>query len=604
MMSRVRRGVEPGRLWPTILIGWTVASLALCAATAPDILHLWFPDPDDAMRLVEVRDWIGGQSWWDVGQHRLNGGDFPMHWSRIVDLPLAAVIAPLNPLVGTALATRIAMVLVPLLTLLSVMALAALVTRRLLDTERARTAVLLVPLSVPLVYQMRPMRIDHHGWQVTLALGAVLALLGRPGWRSGAVLGACLALLVTISLEGLPIASAIMAMAALAWAIEPARRDQLLTAIWAWLGGAVLLHAATRGPGMFAPACDAISPGWLAALGAAAVGITLVALLAQRTRASIRIGALFVAGAGVLAALWLTMPDCLGGPFAKLDPMVRALWYKQVSEGLPVWEQVPAWAAMTVGFPIFGLAGTALALRKAEGGDKWRWGMMFGVALAGFALSLLVVRAGATANALAIPGGAWLLHEMLVRARRIERVLPRTAATAGALAVATPGLIAGVVIGFPAAKVQGAQPVAGRTRAICHHGHEVAALAQLPPGTIYAPVDISPEILATSRHRAIGAGYHRNGAVIRTVLATFLADPARARGEVVRSGATYVAGCPGVNETEMYRTLAPDGLWAQLERGAPVNWLVPIPIANSPVLAWRVIDPAVDTSSPPPRTGS
>ena len=42
----------------------------------------------------QVRDWMAGQSWFDVVQHRLNpplGVD--MHWSRLVDAPIAAIMS-------------------------------------------------------------------------------------------------------------------------------------------------------------------------------------------------------------------------------------------------------------------------------------------------------------------------------------------------------------------------------------------------------------------------------------------------------------------------------------------------------------------------------
>ena len=45
---------------------------------------------DDAMRLVEVRDLLAGQGWFDLTQYRLSPpGGVAMHWSRLVDVPLA-----------------------------------------------------------------------------------------------------------------------------------------------------------------------------------------------------------------------------------------------------------------------------------------------------------------------------------------------------------------------------------------------------------------------------------------------------------------------------------------------------------------------------------
>ena len=46
-------------------------------------------DSDDVMRLIQVKDYLAGQSWFHTDQYRLglaNGTD--MHWSRIPDIPI------------------------------------------------------------------------------------------------------------------------------------------------------------------------------------------------------------------------------------------------------------------------------------------------------------------------------------------------------------------------------------------------------------------------------------------------------------------------------------------------------------------------------------
>src|SRR3546814_11700627 len=67
------------------------------------------------MRMAQVRDLLAGQGWWDLAQYRVNpaGGGVMMHWSRIVDAPLAAGIWLLKPLFGQAMAERIVMALWP-----------------------------------------------------------------------------------------------------------------------------------------------------------------------------------------------------------------------------------------------------------------------------------------------------------------------------------------------------------------------------------------------------------------------------------------------------------------------------------------------------------
>ncbi|RYD55901.1 MAG: hypothetical protein EOP60_05545, partial [Sphingomonadales bacterium] len=536
---------ESARLWPTVLIGWGVAAFVLTLVSWPQVAHLWFPDPDDAMRLNEVRDWLGGQSWWDVSQHRLWGGDFAMHWSRLVDIPLAFVIATFTPLVGPWWADRIALTAVPLVTLLVVIALGAELTRRVTGLERARMAVLLAPLSVPLIYQLRPMRIDHHGWQVALAMAAVVALFGKPNARSGALAGFALAALLTVSLEGMPITAAILGVMLLTWVFDTSRREQAVAALTALVAGVAILHVATRGPAIMAPACDAIAPVWIAALAVGALG-ACAAMFVPRAGMVARLAMLGIAGAAALAVLLVKAPLCTKGPFSTLDPLTFSLWYRNVSEGLPLWEQVPAWALMTIGLPVAGLVGAIFAWRTSQGEERARWTMMLALAGLSFALSLVIVRTGATANALALPGGAWLLHNLLTRARAVPSVPKRTLATAGALLAVTPGLAASALFGLGASPPE-ASVATVRT---CDQGHEIADLAALPKSILFAPVDLSPHLLAWTPHSAIGAGYHRNSESIRRVLSTFLAAPEAARASVMASGAAYVVGCPGTNEME------------------------------------------------------
>ncbi|MEO8724436.1 MAG: hypothetical protein ABI395_13145, partial [Sphingobium sp.] len=54
-----------GLLWLECVLVWMVLNWHSFAV-------LGFHDPDDAMRLVQVRDFLAGQSWFDVSQHRVN----------------------------------------------------------------------------------------------------------------------------------------------------------------------------------------------------------------------------------------------------------------------------------------------------------------------------------------------------------------------------------------------------------------------------------------------------------------------------------------------------------------------------------------------------
>src|SRR5690348_13799793 len=97
MLQALKEGEGSSPLWQRY--GLMVALYAGIAVLIIGAMHFPFAtdyvgeDSDDVMRLVQVRDLIAGQGWFDLTQHRLGlEGGTPMHWSRLVDLPIAALI--------------------------------------------------------------------------------------------------------------------------------------------------------------------------------------------------------------------------------------------------------------------------------------------------------------------------------------------------------------------------------------------------------------------------------------------------------------------------------------------------------------------------------
>jgi hypothetical protein len=79
--------VRPGRL---SLLAWSALSVAFLSishlVSDPARLSTFLGDPDDATRMIEVREWMAGASWFGLTLPRL-GGAHPLilHWSRIID---------------------------------------------------------------------------------------------------------------------------------------------------------------------------------------------------------------------------------------------------------------------------------------------------------------------------------------------------------------------------------------------------------------------------------------------------------------------------------------------------------------------------------------
>src|SRR6185503_6098456 len=110
-----RQPAEPAML---LLVVWLAVAATLLIhgfAALPEGVST-----DDAMRLVEVRDWLAGQDWFDLTQHRLSPPTgVAMHWSRLIDLPLAALILAGDGLFGRVGAERLALAVWPLLLFLA-----------------------------------------------------------------------------------------------------------------------------------------------------------------------------------------------------------------------------------------------------------------------------------------------------------------------------------------------------------------------------------------------------------------------------------------------------------------------------------------------------
>lgn len=573
--------------WRPYVAAWLVACAILITANLTALRDLTFPDPDDSLRLLQVRDWLAGQSWFDLQQYRMNAPEgAPMHWSRIVDLPIAAVILLLRPFVGAAGAELGALIVVPLLTLGVVMALVAKVTRLLLDNDHAVLAAFLVPVPIAVAHQLKPMRIDHHGWQMALAMAALLAALDPNRRRSGLVAGTAMAIWLAISLEGLPFAIALVALAAIRWLVDPREGERLIATTAALAGVSLLLFALTKNAGGWAVNyCDAVSPIHLAVLALSAAGSAAIVRVGP-SGVALKIAALGVLGAAAAGLMLAVAPHCTTGPFEQLDPLVYNFWYLNVAEGLPVWRQAPTLALINLSFPVVGLVGSWLRYRAADSEQRARWAIAIFLLAGAFVTALFVQRASSVANLFALPGGVALARSVLLRAREMRTAPGRLATMVAALAIIAPGHM----VGFARTLGGGEAKAGAATTAVrCPQRREIEALNRLPAANIAAPFDIGPSILVLTHHRIIASSHHRNAEAMRDSIRIFVSPPGAARPMLAARGIEFVVVCPGMAETGHYKRFGPKGLWAELEAGRGPPWLVPLKLPGvSGLRIWRV----------------
>lgn len=565
---------------------WAVAALGMTALLWGQLNLTAFADADDALRLQQVRDWLAGQSWFDVTQYRAAPpAGVPMHWTRLVDVPIAALIVLLRPLLGVAGAELAACIAVPLLTLLAAMLIVARLATRYFGRDAGVAAAVLAVLAAPASMRMMPLRIDHHSWQYVLALVALYGLADARPRRGGAMAGAALALSLAISLEALPLAVVFALVCALRlWRGEV----HWIAAYMASLAlTATSLFAATRGLTDLADHCDALSPVHLLVLLWAAAGCALVLPRLRHRPATLSLLVLGAFGAGAGAIMLLRAPQCLGSDaFAALDPLVRTVWLDSMKEGLPVWRQNFGVAGAVVLVPLLGLLACWRLWRREAKQEMRDWWADLAVLLGGaMVIGLLVIRASAVACLFAAVPAAWQLKEQVSRwssERLMLRRMLRVPVIVGLLVPwAVTAAIASLIAPAPAGLAQG--PV------ICDFGPLAQRIAALPQTTVLAGVDLGPTILVTTGHKVVATGHHRGSAAMRDLIVAFMGPDQGVRPIMARYGATAVMICPSGREADRYRTLAPDGFMAHLVAGRVPDWLEPVPVdPKSGIKVWQI----------------
>lgn len=570
---------------------WLIISAILIWSSWIQITTLSGWDPDDQLRLVQLRDFLGGQSWFDSTQYRMNAPEgAPMHWSRLVELPLAFLVILLTPIVGQPSAEMMAGAAVPLLLLGGIAAILGQIATRLANAEAGIVAALLTLISPALLLQLRPMRVDHHGWQIFLAVLALWTMFWPEKRRGGLVLGLSLALWLHISLEGAPLTAAFFLLLGWRWIIEKAHGLRLAYTIAAFTGTSTLLFLGTQSD-LVAAYCDSISPPHVVAIILAAV-IMLPAIAAAPDQRRLRLVSALAAGAVALGSIMLIAPQCAGGAFGGLDPLVRDYWYVHISEGLPIWHQ--SWRNIMV-MTAMSLCGI-VALVSVQSGRIA--GANKDIRVAGFfviyasLLSLLVFRTVAVAAAFSVPLIAIWINQLFQRYRRSNQPIGRVGLVALMLFLLIPGPVVAQLYSFgeralsaPTNMIASAAKAASKT---CQMPKSVAALSSLPKARFVAPFDMGPTILMTTPHQVLASSHHRNEAAMHDHIEIFRSTPDKSRTFIEKRGITHIVACPGEAELNYYARKDPGGLWDELSKGKKVSWLQPMTDMGDGIKVWRV----------------
>src|SRR5437868_5250384 len=460
------------------------------------IRYFGLGDTDDNMRIMQVRALLHGQGWFDLRQYRMNppyGAN--IHWSRLVDLPIAGLILLLRPVLGGAGAERWAVGIAPLLPYLLLLFSLALTARRLIDPRAYPLAFLAVFFAGSTNGMFMPERIDHHGWQLALLALGMSGIADPKRVRGGLTLGISTALSLAIGLEMLIYIAIAGSAMALFWVADADERDRL-RAYAVSLGGATALSFL-----MFAsyanraPVCDALSPVWLsdALLGGALLyGLSLLPIPDWKGR----LGLAFLAGIAVAAFHALMWPNCLQR-LEGVSPEVYQLWLSHVREARPVYTHGWRTASSIVALPISGLIGWGL-LAWAVRRDPERLRRVLAVAapaIAAGALLLWQVRTGPAAQMMATIGAAalvWVLVPILWKSGSpVVRVLGTVVVVVAGLG----GAVQLIVPLIPEKQGSPAQKAVGKADYLCGSLWGLRPVALQPKGMVFTFIDVAPRLI-------------------------------------------------------------------------------------------------------------
>ena len=549
-------------------------------------------DTDDNLRIAQVRALLGGQGWYDLVQHRLDPahGGANIHWSRLVDLPLAGLMLLLRPFLGVADAERWAAAIAPLLAFLPMLLALALIARRLVDVRAVPLVLVTMVFAGSATGMVQPLRIDHHGWQLAFLAWGLAGLADPSRRRGGMTTGLAAAASLAIGLEMLIYIALMGAAHVLFWVIDRDQRARLMAYAVSVSGGTAAAFLLFASNANWLAVCDALSPVWLG--DALIAGVLMAGLAMLRVeRWTLRLALAMGAGLVIIAFHALASPQCLVR-LEGVSPEATELWLSHVREARPIYRHGAEIMALTLSLPITGLLGYGLiAWRGRRDGDVLR--RTIAVAVPGLVALVLLfwqTRTGPAAQMMAVPGAvavAFILAPLAFNSRFALLRIPGTVLAVLLGFGALVPLITGQLPNKPQTPAQKKVNIANRT---CPSLRALAPVARQPRGLIFTFVDLGPRIITVTRHDAIAGPYHRNDRAIADVMKAFRGDEAQARriiGQEYRSD--YLLVCPNMSTATIFQAETPKGFYMQLVKGKVPAWLTPIDLGpKSPYLMWKV----------------
>ena len=563
---------------------------------------------DDYMRMVEIRDWLGGQSWFDLHQYRLNPVE-PLysHWSRISDVLIGGPIKLLTPIFGAQTAELIAVIAYPSLLLLLFLYLVVALTRKLGTMSSVPlAAAFMASLSLATLAQFNMGRIDHHGLQIVMALGALWYLIKSADKPKVAIYSGILCGLgFYVGIESAPYVGAAVIGFVLVWVFNEAHAEKRMRYFGLALAATTVVSLLISAPPSrwFEASCDALSIVYTQLTLAIALVLWGLSYLSRKMPGPLpRFIAAGALGLGAVALTVALFPHCLKGPYAQVDPRLAEVWLSNVAEAGKFHTFLMgdiAAGTLIVLLPIFTLLGYWLYHKKTGKGLSLAPRSIFIFLVMTLLAGLIQFRLMSFASSFGIMFAAYLLASGLEWAGKFKNERTQIAVRLGLIVLMAPITIPyaldwAIKTATPKAQTEqlettGEESANDKDELTCISAPVLKQLRVLESGTALTQIDLGAPILKHTELSVTSAPYHRNTGGNLAALNAFLGTDEEAQKELAKMKADYVIACTDMNETKLLMTYAPEGLLARLNDGYEPSWLEKIDIDETGLLlVYRV----------------
>lgn len=547
-------------------------------------------DSDDAMRLIQVREFLTYGNWFDPTLLQIGAPEaLVSHWSRLLDLPIASLVLFFSLFFSSENAELAARIVWPVLLLFALTMIVLREAERRGGVFAGGASLLFVFGGLAATMQFTPGRIDHHNVQILCAVGGTLLLLRsfrepKLGWIVGALFGVGLA----VGLEALPFVVAVLGIGSLCAAFDPAIRDGMVRTMISTTAVLLVSFLATTPPSYwYHVACDANGLNLIALSGAGAMSMmVLMARFPQATPLQWIGGLAIGGGLGVLAYLALE-PDCVAGPFGQVDPAVGPIWLDHVFEAKSLYHLAQTSPSAAISFFLFAALGVTacwINWREQKSIDALA---ALSVMVAALLYSCLYLKLMSYAMWLAIVPVAVLVARLPAYGE-----LPERSVRIGAAVFCSQTMMLtmfSVIVGLFSDVESKAEAAWTASTADCQPRTVHQTLANLPTGLVAAEVDLGPFIALNTPHRVLAGPYHRIDKSILAAHRILASPPSQSEATLRRLGVNYVVVCQRDQKT--INNMIDGSLMRRLQNGERVSFLEPIVIGKtkSPLRIWIVM---------------